>query len=106
MKTIALVLYGAILAHDTGQFPNLTPAQRQWFQQGKIAACCSEADGKATDWEIRVDGYYVPVPWADHWIRVPDDALVLNQGNLTGQAIIWYQPGGAAIRCFIPGGGV
>ncbi len=98
------------MAHgaDNGQWKDLPPDVRQWFNRPKISECCALSDGTRTDWEIKPDGYYVPVPWHpqghEYWVRVPDNAVITSEGNPVGQALIWYGPN--SIRCFVPGGGV
>jgi hypothetical protein len=42
------------------------------------------------------------------WIQIPDDAVVENYGNPTGDAVVWYTEFKDAvfIRCFVHGGGL
>jgi hypothetical protein len=95
---------------DNGQWKDLAPEVRKWFQSPRIAPCCSLADGTRTDWDIKDGGYYVPVPWhpqgREYWERVPDGVVIHDAGNPVGVALIWYNVGGQSIRCFVPGGGV
>src|SRR5260370_22534817 len=92
---------------DNGQWKDLPPSVREWFQSPKIKPCCALADGTRTEWEIKDGGYYGPVPWHppghEYWERVPDNAIITSEGNPVGQALIWYGPN--FIRCFVPGGG-
>jgi hypothetical protein len=80
---------------------------REWFRNaaGPYGVCCDQRDGVPTDWEIRADGYYVPVPWmpSGQWVRV--DPRFIVSGNPTDVAIIWYTTARDGIRCFAPGGG-
>lgn len=95
---------------NNGQWDNAPPSVKEWFHRDTIQKCCSDADGVTTDWEIRNGGYYVPVPWnpkgEEHWERVPDNAIIFNEGNPVGKALIWFNIEGKSIRCFIPGEGV
>ena len=111
---LAVILIASpAFAIDNGQYNNVDPKVRQWFDSVKVPnsnrSCCSIADGHRTDWEIRPDGFYVPVPWQpkgrEYWVLVPPEAIVRNAGNPTGDAVIWYMPTNL-IRCFVPGDGV
>lgn len=94
-----------IEARNNGEWDdgNVPYEIKQWFHSRKIQACCSEADGKTTDYDIRGDGYYVPDPFAatGTWRRVPDETIVKGVGNPTGHGMIWYTPT-HEIRCFVP----
>jgi hypothetical protein len=110
---VGIILGGLVVltrAADNGQWNDLPPNVRQWFQSPRIQPCCSLADGTRTDWEIKDGGYWVPVPWhpqgREYWERVPDGVVITDAGNPVGVALIWYNIGGMSIRCFVPGGGV
>jgi hypothetical protein len=106
---ILLLLLSAVApaVAKKGDWGVVDPRTRMWFEnaRGSLGLCCDERDGMATDWEIRVDGYYVPVPWqpGGPWFRVPDDVIV--KGNPTATAVIWFTVAGDRIRCFAPGPG-
>jgi hypothetical protein len=101
---MALFLTLPILAQarDNGQYAN--SALKPWFDslRSKKGYCCSDADGRATEWDMRKDHYWVPVNGV--WIQVPDDA-VITEPNKVGRAMVWLTTDDK-IRCFIPGGGV
>lgn len=72
--------------------------------------CCSFADAEAlTDpqWDTK-DGHF-RVFLDNHWIDVPDNAVVNPPGgNKYGQAVVWplrYDGKVYGIRCFMPGAG-
>ena len=103
-------LTGAALAFDNGQYENVPPEIRAWFK-GVIAPngvpCCDIADGHRTEYDMRTDGYWVPIE--GKWQQVPPESIVYNAGNPVGEAVVWYVQQGANsyyIRCFVPGGGV
>jgi hypothetical protein len=109
----ALVLCAVLLLSGSQTQAHMTdrPDLDDWFMslRSKNGLCCSFADAeKLTDvqWDIRDDGHY-QVFLDDHWILVPDSA-VLTVPNKHGQAIVWpirYDGKVTEIRCFIPGAG-
>lgn len=81
---------------------------RAWFKGVKSHAgtpCCDIADGHAADYDMRENKYWVPIN--GEWMVVPPDAVVSDEGNPTGDAVVWYTMynGTVYIRCFVPGGG-
>ena len=99
------------VAFDNGQYGDVPANIRSWFKSVRSpqgVPCCDVADGHRTDYEMRTDGYWVPI--SGEMRHVPAEAVVHNAGNPVGEAIVWYvQQGGAGslyIRCFVPGGGV
>lgn len=107
---IAAVGVGAAaLAHDNGQFTNVSPAVRTWFRDVRSPSgvpCCDIADGHRTDFQMRKNQYWVPINGT--WMPVPPQAVVNNAGNPVGDAVVWYSAydGRVVIRCFVPGNGV
>jgi hypothetical protein len=95
---------------------NLTPNQKSWFKgvrAGSGVPCCDQSDGHPTDYDIRLDGFWIPDPLhlelPRQWIKIPPEAIIYNAGNPIGEAIVWYVMQGADtvyVRCFVPGGGV
>lgn len=112
----AMIILAAMLApcaltqarNDDGRFDNVDPQTREWFESVRSPrgiACCSVADGRATEWDMRQGKYWVPIEGT--WTVVPDDAVVQGARNPNGQAIVWlgHSQGEAFIRCFVPGAG-
>jgi hypothetical protein len=96
------------LAHDDGQFSNVSPSVRAWFKNVKSphgVPCCDIADGHRTAFDMRKNQYWVPINGT--WMPVPDEAVLTNVGNPVGDAVVWYSIYGShvVIRCFVPGGG-
>lgn len=96
------------LAHDNGQFNNVSPQVRAWFKGVKSqhgVPCCDIADGHRTDYDMRKDQYWVPIN--GNWMPVPADAVLDTVGNPIGDAVVWYSIYGdhVVIRCFVPGSG-
>ena len=95
------------LAQEWGDIPDNL---RSWFKSVRSphgVPCCDVADGHRTAYDIRSDGYWVPIE--GEWRQVPPDAVVYNAGNPVGEAVVWYVRQGENvyhIRCFVPGGGV
>ena len=100
----------AAVAIDNGQYNNVPDNIRSWFKNVRSphgVPCCDIADGHRTEYDMRTDGYWVPIEGA--WQPVPPEAIVYNAGNPVGEAVVWYVQQGANsyyIRCFVPGGGV
>ena len=101
---LGLALALPVLAHarDDGRYAN-NPL-KQWFDSlhsGK-GFCCSEADGRETEYDIRGEHYWVPVNGT--WTEVPDDA-VITEPNKFGRPLLWLRVD-QQIQCFIPGSGL
>jgi hypothetical protein len=100
----------AAAAFDNGQYSDVPDHIRSWFKNVRSphgVPCCDIADGHRTDYDMRTDGYWVPIE--GKWQQVPPEAIVYNAGNPVGEAVVWYVQQGANayyIRCFVPGGGV
>jgi hypothetical protein len=94
-------------ARDRGQFGNVNPDLKAWFESLKSGKgpCCSDADGTAisdADWESGNEHYRVRVE--GEWVEVPDEA-VITEPNRVGRTMVWpiRGYGGVTIRCFMPG---
>lgn len=105
---VLLLLTCSAAAMDNGQYENSDPAIRKWFKnqmsrQGIL--CCDIADGHYTNWRGTTEGGY-EVPIDGTWIAVPEQAVIYNSHNPTGEAVVWYTKfpdHGLVIRCFVPG---
>ena len=113
--TILLISVTASLAVDNGQFKDVPENIKSWFKSIKSpngVPCCDISDGHRTQWDIRQDDYWIPVPLNEQeWIKIPKEAIVYNAGNPTGDAVVWWtplstNPGGVYIRCFVSGSGI
>ena len=101
--TIVTVLIATLAqARDNGQYAG-SPL-KQWFDSLKShkGFCCSDADGRATEFDMRKNHYWVPVNGV--WIQVPEEAVIIEP-NKVGRAMLWLTYD-QQIRCFLPGGGV
>jgi hypothetical protein len=98
----SLLLTTAAFARDDGRYAN-NPL-KPWFDSLRSSKgyCCSEADGRETEYDIREKHYWVPVNGV--WTEVPDDA-VITKPNKLGRPMVWLDPR-QNIRCFIPGSGL
>ena len=100
----------AVKAFDNGQWGDVPDNVRSWFKGVKSpngVPCCDTSDGHRTDYEIRSDGFWVPI--AGEMRHVPPEAVVYNAGNPVGEAIVWWVRQGENvyhIRCFVAAGGV
>jgi hypothetical protein len=99
---VLLLLTSTAIARDNGQYTD-SPL-KPWFDSLRSAKgyCCSQADGRETEYDIRQAHYWVPVDGV--WTAVPDDA-VITEPNKMGRPMVWLTPN-HAIRCFIPGSGL
>jgi hypothetical protein len=112
-KIIAITLYilcvTPVHGFDDGKYKDMDPKIKRWFEGVRSphgVPCCSAADGHLTDYDIKTDGYWVPI--AGEWRPVPAEAVVYNAGNPVGMAVVWYVKQDVNkyyIRCFVPGGG-
>jgi hypothetical protein len=67
----------AAIAMDRGQFANVPPEVREWFEHLRSpngVPCCSYADGHRTGYETRQDEYWVPIE--GEWYPVPPEAII------------------------------
>ena len=106
-------------AMDRGQFANVPPEVREWFEHLRSpngVSCCSYADGHRTGYDMRQGQYWVPIE--GEWYPIPPEA-VIKTANPVGEAIVWYQSQSQSeyyevmstgpkyrILCFIPSDGV
>lgn len=113
---VALIACAPVAARETtpGQYDNVPDSVRQWFKAQKApsgVSCCDIGDGFNTEWVIRGDKYFVPVPGYpnDPWVEVPDNTIITGHGNPNGNAVVWWAPALNSeghpffVRCFVPG---
>ena len=52
--------------------------------------------------DVRGGAYWVPIE--GQWMQVPDRAVIRDQGNPIGEAVVWYvhHRGSIIISCFVP----
>ena len=98
-------LAGASQAFDKGQYDNVPADIRTWFKSVVSPSgvpCCDIADGHRTSYDRREGAYWVPIDAL--WWQVPERAVIRNQGNPVGEAVVWYvnQRGSIVINCFVP----
>jgi hypothetical protein len=62
--------------------------------------CCDIADGHPTDYDMRENTYWVPIN--GEWMKVPQDAVVHDEGNPTGEAVVWYTVFNGAVPLLCP----
>jgi hypothetical protein len=109
-RLIALIacvaaLTGAAHAFDHGQYKNVPADIRAWFK-GVVSPggvpCCDISDGHRTAYDLRAGAYWVPIDGL--WWQVPERAIIRNQGNPVGEAVVWYVNlrGSIVISCFVP----
>jgi hypothetical protein len=101
----AFALTGAAHAVDSGQYTHVPADIRAWFK-GVVSAsgvpCCDISDGHRTAYDVRQGAYWVPIDGL--WWQVPERAIIRNQGNPLGEAVVWYVNlrGSIVISCFVP----
>jgi hypothetical protein len=103
-----------LLTVDRGQYQNVDPKIRNWFNSVRSpngVSCCDTSDGHYTIWrKSEFEGHEYDVPIEGIWTPVPPEAVVRNSNNPTGETIVWYvkqdgiQPW--HIRCFVLGNSV
>jgi hypothetical protein len=89
----------AAAAMDRGQFKDVPPEIREWFENmrsPKGIACCSYADGHRTGYDIRQGQYWVPID--GDWCPVPPEAVIKTE-NPVGEAIVWYLGSRQTVAC-------
>ena len=99
------MLASAALAVDRGQFDHVPPDIRAWFKSviaPNGVPCCDVSDGHRTSYDVRAGAYWVPIE--GQWMQVPERAVIRDQGNPIGEAVVWYvhHRGSIIISCFVP----
>ena len=104
-----LLLTSAAAGPEWAQL-NLSPQQRQWFNQQKVpgtsSLCCNSSDGEEVQEDIREGVYWVlSAKTRGEWLPVPASAII-TEPNRWGQPVAWFfdEPSGKRkVRCFSPG---
>jgi hypothetical protein len=105
LTAAAVALASAAYAVDRGQYENVPADVRAWFK-GVVSPsgvpCCDISDGHRTAYDVRQGVYWVPIDGL--WWQVPERAVIRNQGNPVGDAVVWYVNlrGSIVINCFVP----
>ena len=99
------MLASAALAVDRGQYDHVPPDIRAWFKSviaPNGVPCCDISDGHRTTYDVRAGAYWVPIE--GQWMAVPDRAVIRDQGNPIGEAVVWYvhHRGSIIISWFVP----
>ena len=99
------VLASAAFAVDRGQYDHVPPDIRAWFKSviaPNGVPCCDVSDGHRTTYDVRAGAYWVPIE--GQWMQVPERAVIRDQGNPIGEAVVWYvhHRGSIIISCFVP----
>ena len=82
------VVSATAAAMDRGQFQNVPPEIREWFENMRSPngiSCRSYADGHRTGYDIRQGQYWVPID--GDWYPVPPEAVIKTE-NPVGEAIV------------------
>ena len=124
MTLCAVFLTAGTCARDLGQWENVDPEIRAWYQKLMMpevptASCCGEADaywcddvhvrdGKTfctiTDDRDNTKLMRTPVPIGTE-VEIPDKKLTWKDGNPTGHSIVFLSTAGY-VYCFVQNGGV
>ena len=114
LVALGLSLFAATLhAGNTGQLPPFSPETRGWINglTDELGICCggpaAAVRPQAVDWNDAASFYRVKVD--DHWLFVPDEAIV-KRSNRLGDAVVWLEYEGdifsgeltPLVRCFLP----
>ena len=99
------MLASAALAVDRGQYDHVPSDIRAWFKSviaPNGVPCCDISDGHRTTYDVRAGAYWVPIE--GQWMAVPERAVIRDQGNPIGEAVVWYvhHRGSIIISCFVP----
>lgn len=110
LALLFMVVVTAVMARDNGQWAQVDPAIRQFYDSLRNSngmLCCTGADGYDAQWETRGDEYWVFIE--EEWRRVPPKAL-LDTPNKYGTAKVWFTKRWvdgklkfAEISCFLRG---
>ena len=116
-------------AHDNGQWEEIDPKVRAWYQELKQPdhphmSCCGLADAYYADKVVTRDGknYAIITDTRDDTllgrphvppgteVEIPDHKMKWDRGNPTGHAFIFLSApaldGRRDVYCFVDGGGV
>ncbi len=118
MSAILLAIWLPAQAREltVGQYDNIPPSVRKWFQDQRVPgtqkSCCTVADGTYAEEDIRGGSYWTRFEafgQVTPWMEVPPET-VIHDPNKNGAPVVWfYRDNEAApikVRCYSPGGGV
>lgn len=81
----------------------------QWYRSLQrpdvIGGCCDVSDCRPVESRTSDDGQAYEILIDHRWLRVPEEKILHNARNPTGQAVACYMPG-LGILCYIPGAGL
>lgn len=95
-------------ARDFGQYNDVPRHVRDWFKALKNprdgGSCCDQSDCARTDARTHGNAWEARAP-NGAWVSIPDDRVVHNQGNPTGEPILCAieDEEGWRVFCFVPG---
>jgi hypothetical protein len=101
----AFLLASPLVARDRGQYAQVDPEIRKWFdglENLDGSSCCSTSDGlplQDAEWRRNADDTY-SVFLKGEWVVVPPNALLTTKSKV-GYAVVWIHNG--AILCFLKG---
>lgn len=120
---LVLLIAGAAVAHDAGQWHDTDPAIREWYRELKqpdipSASCCGESDAYWAD-EIHVrngrtyatitddrDDAKLGRPHVENGteVEIPNHKLKWDKANPTGHGVVFLSRGGF-VFCYVQPGG-
>jgi hypothetical protein len=97
-------------ARDRGQYNDVPRYIRNWFKALRNPLgtyCCDQSDCARTEARTIGNQWQAKTP-NGAWIAIPDDKVVHNQGNPTGEPILCTLENrekelGWEVLCFVPG---
>jgi hypothetical protein len=97
-------------ARDYGQYNDVPQHIRDWFKGLKNprngGSCCDQSDCARTEARTHGNAWEARAP-NGAWLSIPDDRVVFNHGNPTGEPILCAieDEEGWRVYCFVPGPG-
>lgn len=104
---LAAFLLAAVIAHSAPP-PHANPEWRDFFrglkENGTGASCCDLSDCRVTRSRAGANGWQAVNQLGD-WVDVPDEKILTDRHNPTGEAVMCWLPSRGVI-CFLPPTGV
>lgn len=95
MAAALVVIAGAALAHDGKHDAWMNSLDRP----GGEGKCCNLHDCKVTRARPGKDGWEA-MNQLGQWVRVPNDKIIRNRGNPTGEPVLCWLPS-PGVLCFV-----
>jgi hypothetical protein len=120
LVSVTVLVVFLAFSHVLQSHEHKHPELNAWYlslRNSKGTICCNMVDCHRTEAEMRQDGKWwarlgraiydphhptVPSDWElTDWVQIPDDVVLKNVSNPTGEAVICHSLDGTVLFCFV-----